>query len=522
MQELAQGMKEKVLARLRRNADFPAMANTVSLINKFKEVEDVSITQFANIILRDHALTSKILRLVNSVHYAQFGEVTTISRAIILLGFGNIKNLALTLMLFDHLNKNKENVELTNAVMNAFYSGILAQKISRETKFADSEEAFICAHFHSFGRLMIAFAWPEKLAEVMAFSADKGVPEAEAALAVLGGTYEEFGMTIAKEWRFPAQIVQSMRPMLGTDAEPDPGDVEKLASIATLANELSRIMSSGSTQEEKNAGIGSLLTSFKNHYGTMGDKIKGAIESSKQDLLEYSAAVKIDLQEIPFSRLLLGIDDAVEPAVYADDEAPQLEMMMESLDTLDTIAETGDVAADTPESIFTKGIQDVNNSILSGYSLNDIIRVVLETMYRGMQLSGLSNVLFFIKDTKQQVMNVRFGFGSGIEELKKNFRINFGNSSDLFTEAIIKQKDLIIKSMGSPEIRKGLPEWYLNRMSSDIFLILLPITVKAKPIGIFYIEGEKANFSKITAGQLNYLKVLRDQTVMSIKQKQGF
>jgi hypothetical protein len=49
---------------------------------------------------------------------------------------------------------------------------------------------------------------------------------------------------------------------------------------------------------------------------------------------------------------------------------------------------------------------------MSNFSLNDIIRIVLETMYRGMQLSGLSNVLFFIKDTRLPVMSIRFGFGA--------------------------------------------------------------------------------------------------------------
>lgn len=64
--------------------------------------------------------------------------------------------------------------------------------------------------------------------------------------------------------------------------------------------------------------------------------------------------------------------------------------------------------------------------------MNDIIRIVLETMYRGMQLSGLSNVLFFIQDTKLPVMSIRFGFGGSIEKIKKWFKISFESPDNIF------------------------------------------------------------------------------------------
>src|SRR5208282_5428135 len=98
-EESQQSTTNLILARLQEYHDFPAMSNTVDVMNQFKASEDVSVSEFANIILKDYGLTSKILKLVNSVSYAQVGEVTTISRAIVLIGFENIKNLAVTLML---------------------------------------------------------------------------------------------------------------------------------------------------------------------------------------------------------------------------------------------------------------------------------------------------------------------------------------------------------------------------------------------------------------------------------------
>ena len=105
MGENSETTKDMILEKLQEHHDFPAMSNTIEIMNKFETSEDVSVSEFANIVLKDYALTSKVLKLVNSVSYSQFGEVTTISRAIVLLGFENIKNLALTLMLFGYFQK---------------------------------------------------------------------------------------------------------------------------------------------------------------------------------------------------------------------------------------------------------------------------------------------------------------------------------------------------------------------------------------------------------------------------------
>ncbi|MCC6347229.1 MAG: GAF domain-containing protein, partial [Nitrospirales bacterium] len=65
-------------------------------------------------------------------------------------------------------------------------------------------------------------------------------------------------------------------------------------------------------------------------------------------------------------------------------------------------------------------------------------------------------------------------------------------------------------------------EWYRTRVSPRIFVILLPITIGNKPIGLFYIEGDREGFGKIAGSHFNYLKIIRDQTVVAIRQKQGY
>lgn len=513
MQATKDEIKSYILAQVRQSSDFPAMSGTISLINKFKSAEANSVSEFANVVLKDYALTSKILKVVNSVGYAQFGEVTTISRAIILLGFENVRNLALTLMLFEHLQKKGSNLSLIDTIVKSFYSAILAQKIAYETSFVDKEEAFICSLLHAFGKIMVAFYMPEKLEEINAYCREQNEPEGIGVLAVLSMTYEEIGMEIAREWKLPAKIVSSMRNMRSSDIGPSPNDTERLSSISTFSNSVSAILSSGD-KKEQDAKIAQLMKVYKDHFGKVQGTISGLIKTSMQDLTDFSNILKINLKTVPFSRELFGW------ASGKQEEGTKFTFTSDSLMTIDNIIE--DEKKDTPEVIFTKGIQDVNNSIVGNFSLNDIVRIVLETMYRGMQLSGTSRVLFLIKDTKLPVMTVRFGFGNGIDELKNWFKVSLDESVDLFNMAIMKRNDFVIKDVDAPDIVAMLPAWYRDRVPSSVFVVILPIIVSSKPLGMFYIEGEKRSIQNITGGLLNYLKIMRDQTVLAIKQKQGY
>ena len=74
---------ELILARLRESGDFPAMAKTVGTVSALTSSEDTSISALADTVLQDYGLAQKLLRLVNTLAYAQHGQVTTVSRAVL-------------------------------------------------------------------------------------------------------------------------------------------------------------------------------------------------------------------------------------------------------------------------------------------------------------------------------------------------------------------------------------------------------------------------------------------------------
>ncbi|MCK7485629.1 MAG: hypothetical protein MZU97_08780 [Bacillus subtilis] len=105
----------------------------------------------------------------------------------------------------------------------------------------------------------------------------------------------------------------------------------------------------------------------------------------------------------------------------------------------------------------------MTNALFGSYELNDILRIGLETMFRGLNFAQVRNVIFFIKDVRSPHLCIRFGFGSDIDHMKIWFRIPLVAENDIFSLATTKQKDLLIKDTEDASIRQSLPQWYRSR-----------------------------------------------------------
>ncbi len=93
---------DRLLLEMEEGGDFPALSRTIGEINRAIGDENSRANILTDIILRDIALTKKLLRLVNAAHYGA-QPISTISRAVVILGFDAVRDAAVTLMLFEHL-----------------------------------------------------------------------------------------------------------------------------------------------------------------------------------------------------------------------------------------------------------------------------------------------------------------------------------------------------------------------------------------------------------------------------------
>lgn len=526
-----------LLRRMRHKSDFPALSDSVSAINRLTNSDRESINKLSNTILKDYALTNKILRLVNSAFYRQSGggSISTVSRAVIVLGFDAIRNIAITVLLFEHIKDKSNARDLKEGFLRANLAGLLARDAGQKLGWRDSEEVFICALFHGLGQLLTQFYFPEELETIRILMQQKRLTEEAASMQVLGMTLEDLGIGIARSWGFPPSIVNSMRKLGEGPVRKGNTMEETMRVVSGFANELCELIA-GVPAEGRAKAIAAMGQRFAESVPLTGKQLVAVVEKSSLELDKVAAILHVNLTQSPFARQIRGfiaptadetpLDQSTKgkAARAADALGTTLEATvlhdttMEADETTlvdDSRGNDGDDAPDVDvAAVLTAGIQDISNALVEEVSLNDLLRIILETMYRA---AGFKRVLLCLRDAKAGQMVGRFGFGPDTAEVVKQFRFPLAFAPDVFHLATSKGVDILISDIDDPKIADKIPSWYREKIQAKTFVIF-PLTLKNVPVAMIYCDKERAGSINILEKELQLMKTLRNQAVLAIKQ----
>ena len=135
-------------------AELPALAAVVQDMQRLAQQDSASVQQLADVLLSDAALTSKVLRVGNSVYYNPSQEtIKTISRAIVLIGFDNVRLISLSVSLIDGLLTRAPREQLQMLLARSFHSAVQARNLAGYVISGHSEEVCIAALLHHLGEL---------------------------------------------------------------------------------------------------------------------------------------------------------------------------------------------------------------------------------------------------------------------------------------------------------------------------------------------------------------------------------
>jgi serine/threonine protein kinase len=509
-----------LLRRMRHKSDFPALSESVSAINKIANSETESINKLSNSILKDFALTNKLLRLVNSAYFrpAGGGSISTVSRAVIVLGFEAVRNIAITVLLFEHLQNKSNANQLKEDFLRANLAGILAKDISATAQMRDLEQTFICSLFHSLGRLLAQFYFPEESEEIRRIMEQKNCSEDNAALQVLGISFEEMGIAIARQWGFPPLIVGSMRKLPAGPVRKVVTQEDRLRLLSSFANELCDVIAQA-TPEARDREMKKTMARFADAVSLGQKEVQQTVQRAVEEVSDFARIIHLNLQQTTFGKQmrLFARSGGGEDAAAGDQDGDDL-VAGTLLHETDPLGNADSAAAGGPQpdaqSILTAGIQDISNTLVDGYKLNDILRIILETMYRAM---GFKRVVLCIRDAKSGTMQGRFGFGPEANEVAKAFRFPLTFTPDIFHAATSKGVDLLISDINDPKIADRIPEWFRKAVPAHSF-VLFPLNIKGNPVALIYADRDEPGGISIPEKELSLLRTLRNQAILAIKQ----
>jgi len=173
------------------------------------------------------------------------------------------------------------------------------------------------------------------------------------------------------------------------------------------------------------------------------------------------------------------------------------------------------------EVILMAGIQDVSNALISDFKLNDVLRIILETIYRA---KGFKNVILCVRDVilcvrdgRSNAMLGRFGFGPEAPEIAKRFRFSLVFSADIFHAALANGADILISDTRDAKIAPRIPAWFRRAVTAETFVVF-PLCVRGNAVAMIYADRQRAGEIVIAKAELSLLRTLRNQAVLAIKQ----
>lgn len=182
-------------------AELPALATVVQDLQRLAQHERSSVQQLADVLLRDASLTSKVLRVGNSAYYNPSQEpIKTISRAIVLIGFDNVRLISLSVSLIDGLLTRAPREQLQELLARSFHAAVQARNIAGYVLSRHAEEVFIAALLYHLGELAFWGCGGEQADELASALAQPGVDVEEAVRAVLGTSFRQLTQGLVKGW----------------------------------------------------------------------------------------------------------------------------------------------------------------------------------------------------------------------------------------------------------------------------------------------------------------------------------
>lgn len=207
-------VKDQLVDMICNSPDLPALGASISNVIHIQTTSstDESTQQLANLILADVSLTQKILRLANSVSFRKSSghEISSITKAIPLLGLDTIKACALAIMLIEGIPENHAK-HVRYELDLALSASLIGRKLAKRSAFSNTEEIAIVALFKNMGSLLVA-VFDEKLyRETMALVTNGTHNKTQASLQTIGCSFDTLTEIAMHEWQIPNNIINAMR-----------------------------------------------------------------------------------------------------------------------------------------------------------------------------------------------------------------------------------------------------------------------------------------------------------------------
>ncbi|MEW6646672.1 MAG: HDOD domain-containing protein [Pseudomonadota bacterium] len=429
--------------------EMPIFGHTVQQVVSVAEDENAPTAALARVILQDASMTARVLKLANSVYYnPREQQISTISRAVVVLGFTTVRSMCLSIALVDSFVQGAPRDRLTRELARAIHAAVQARTVALERGDASPEEVFIAALLYHLGDLAFWCFSGEAGDRLDTLLRQPGITPEQAEMEVLGFPLRQLSASLVKEWRINDLLSTTLR-------HPDSPDVR--SRNITLCHQLARAAEKG----WESPRVQQLTQELARMTGQSDKAVSSSLHQNARDAARiagyYGAAAAAAVIPLPRGETVVGEDELKVQEYPEPDGMLQLRILRELA-----------LLLDDPKSDF-----------------NLVLELVLEGIYRG---AGMDRTLFALLTPDRRGLRAKFALGGERDALIGAFHFTrHPQEENAFFHLLDDPAPLWFEPAKRPEQRR----WQTAQLAEAVGrapFFAAPILVNGKAIGLFFCD----------------------------------
>ncbi len=441
----AQGLQAWV-DRLNQS-ELPALASVVKDLQRLAVHEHASVQQLADVLLRDASLTSKVLRVGNSSYYNPSQEtIKTISRAIVMIGFENVRLISLSVTLIDSLLERAPREQLLELLARSFHAAVQARNIAGYVLSRHEEEVFIAALLYNVGELAFWGCGGDQVEELALQLAQPGIKADEAVQSVLGTSFRQLSLGLVRSWN--------------------------LGELTSLAHS----QAAGNDPAARAVALGVQI----------GEAALGGWECEQMAVLTKAVAEFTGVnEEDALQQILASADETVQVATTFG--ASRLGRLIPSTDPEQIRMQQAQRKASLLQPdllLMQQSLQDLGLMATGGGDAGLILHTLLKGLHRGV---GLERVMVAVLADQQTRFKVRCALGEGSDRWLQSFVLPADQPEQphVFSYALRHRQSLWMGVPASYNLA-DLVTQPLRQWLGDGMFFIAPLMAGTREIGVLY------------------------------------
>lgn len=185
----------------------PTLPTVVSKMIDMVDNPKTSAGSLAGLISTDQALTARILKLANSAYYGFSREISTVNMAIVVMGFNSVKEMGLSLSVFDMFKDipDSESFDISEYWQHSIGCGVASKLMTKKYRHNLAGETFVAGLLHDAGKVILHQYMPKEYSLIHQRhkeNSDLITVEND----ILGADHGQIGSWLSDKWRLPVSI----------------------------------------------------------------------------------------------------------------------------------------------------------------------------------------------------------------------------------------------------------------------------------------------------------------------------